>query len=92
MITTGTSLLLADSECDRQYYKKVCAENNILMRASIASGIVEDGDEDKMREAAEEVIKDCRDYSGFIFGCGIVSYDTKPESVIKLKEIVRSHE
>ncbi len=92
MVTTGTSLLLADSECDRHYYKKVCAKNNILMRASIASKIVEDGDEEKMKEAAAEVINDCRDYSGFIFGCGIVSYDTKPESVIKLKEIVRSYE
>jgi uroporphyrinogen decarboxylase len=91
MITTGTSLLLADSECDRQYYKKVCAKNNILMRASIASKIVEDGNETKMREAAEEVIKDCRDYSGFIFGCGIVSYDTKPENVVKLKRIVRGY-
>lgn len=92
MVTTGTSLLLADSECDRLYYKKICARNNILMRASISSKIVEDGDETKMKEAAAEVINDCRDYSGFIFGCGIVSYDTKPESVIKLKEIVRSYE
>lgn len=92
MVTTGTSLLLADSECDRLYYKKICARNNILMRASISSKIVEDGDETKMKEAAAEVINDCRDYSGFIFGCGIVSYDTKPESVIKLKEIVMSYE
>jgi uroporphyrinogen decarboxylase len=88
MITTGTSLLLADSECDRQYYKKVCKENNILMRASISSKIVEDGDEREMARASGEVIRDCRDYSGFIFGCGIVSYDTKPESVVKLKSIV----
>jgi len=92
MVTTGTSLLLADSECDRHYYKKVCAKNNILMRASIASKIVEDGDEEKMKAAAKEVIMDCRDYSGFIFGCGIVSYDTKPENVIKLKSIVRSYD
>lgn len=92
MITTGTSLLLADSECDRLYYKKRCSENKILMRASIASKIVEDDDEKKMKSAASGVIKDCRDYSGFIFGCGIVSYDTKPESVLKLKEIVRNYE
>jgi len=92
MVTTGTSLLLADSECDRNYYKKVCKENDILMRASIASKIVEDGDEEEMRIAANQVINDCRDYSGFIFGCGIVSYDTLPENVIKLKEIVRSYD
>lgn len=92
MVTTGTSLLLADSECDRIFYKKVCKENNILMRASIASNIVEKGDENEMRTAVKQVIDECRDYSGFIFGCGIVSYNTKPENVIKLKEIVRSYE
>lgn len=91
MISTGTSLLLADSECDRQLYKKVCAEHGILMRASIASGIVEDGNEEAMKKAAYEVIEDCIDYNKFIFGCGIVSYDTKPESVVKLKEIVRDY-
>ncbi len=62
------------------------------MRASIASKIVENGNEDEMRAAVTEVINDCRDYSGFIFGCGIVSYDTKPENVLKLKEIVRNYE
>lgn len=92
MITTGTSLLLADSECDRLYYKKRCSENNILMRASIASKIVEEGNESEMKSAAAKVIEDCRDYSGFIFGCGIVSYDTKPKNVLKLKEIVRGYD
>ncbi|MCK5758536.1 MAG: uroporphyrinogen decarboxylase family protein [Clostridiales bacterium] len=91
MITTGTSLLLADSECDRLYYKKTCAKNNILMRASIASIVVENGDATEMEKAAHEVIEDCRDYSGFIFGCGIVSYDTLPENVLKLKDIVRNY-
>ncbi|MBN2852412.1 MAG: hypothetical protein JXQ23_06715 [Clostridia bacterium] len=91
MVTTGTSLLLADSECDRIYYKKICQENNILMRASISSGIVEDGDEEVMKQKAYEVINDCIDYQKFIFGCGIVSYDTKPESVLKLKNIVRNY-
>ena len=91
MVITGTSLLLADSECDRIYYKKVCKENNILMRASISSKVVEDGNEDIMKKEAYKVIDECIDYNKFIFGCGIVSYDTKPENVIKLKNIVREY-
>ena len=91
MISTGTSLLLADSECDLDLYKKICSEHGILMRASIASGIVEDGNETEMKKAAYDVIDKCIDYEKFIFGCGIVSYDTKPESVVKLKEYVREY-
>ncbi|MFO7611221.1 MAG: uroporphyrinogen decarboxylase family protein [Clostridia bacterium] len=92
MVRTGTSLLLADSECDRKYYKKVCAENGILLRASISPGIVEKGDVGEMRTAASQVIGDCHDYEKFIFGCGIVSYDTQPESVLELKKIVREYD
>ncbi len=91
MATTGTSLLLADSECDRIYYKKVCKENKILMRASIPSKVVEDGDVKIMKEHVKQVIDDCHDYSGFIFGCGIVSYNTPPENVVKLKNIVNDY-
>lgn len=91
MVTTGTSLLLADSECDRIYYKKICRDNDIMMRASISSGVVEEGNPEIMKQKSYEVINDCIDYHKFIFGCGIVSYDTKPENVIKLKEIVRSY-
>lgn len=91
MATTGTSLLLADSECDRIYYKKVCKENNILMRASIPSQVVEDGDSETMKKHVKQVIDDCYDYSGFIFGCGIVSYNTLPENVIKLKNMVNDY-
>lgn len=91
MISTGTSLLLADSECDLDLYKKICSKHDILMRASISSGIVEDGNEEEMKKASYDVIDQCIDYERFIFGCGIVSYDTKPESVLKLKEIVRNY-
>jgi len=92
MISTGTSLLLADSECDRIIYKEKCSKSNILMRASISSKIVEEGNEQMMKKHAYKVIDECNDYNKFIFGCGIVSYNTKPKSVIKLKEIVRNYQ
>jgi hypothetical protein len=88
MVKTGTSLLLADSECDRLKYKEICRKHNVLMRASISPKTVELGDGDRMLEETGQVVADCRDYDGFIFGCGIVSFDTPPEHVIKLKRIL----
>ncbi|MFO7636393.1 MAG: uroporphyrinogen decarboxylase family protein [Clostridia bacterium] len=88
MVKTGTSLLLADSGCDRLKYKEICRKNNVLMRASISPKTVELGDEAGMLEETGQVVEDCRDYYGFIFGCGIVSYDTPPEHVIRLKGIL----
>ena len=61
------------------------------MRASISSSVVEKGDYIEMKAAAYTVINECIDYEKFIFGCGIVSYDTLPENVLKLKEIVGNY-
>ncbi len=88
MIQTGTSLLLADADCDQEYYKEICAKNGILLRASIASKILETGTEKEMRKAAKKVIGTYSDYSRFIFGCGVVSYGTAPDKLLQLKRIV----
>lgn len=88
MLKTGTSLLMADYNTDQQYYKELCREKGVMLRASIESKLVEYGTKDEMREAARKVIDKCGDYEKFIFGCGVVSYGTPISNVILLKEIV----
>lgn len=88
LVKTGTSLLLADYNTDHRYFKDVCAENDILLRASIESKLVEKGTEQELKEGVNKVITACADYERFIFGCGVVSYKTKAEQVLNLKKIV----
>jgi len=88
MVKTGTSLLMADYNTDQEYYKKLCAENQIIIRASIDSKVVEFGTAEEMSEAAKRVIDTCADYGRFVFGCGVVSYTTPIEQVLQLKRIV----
>ena len=88
MITTGTSLLMADYCTDQLKYKALCRSKNIALRASIESSIVKTGTKEQMYAQCKEVIHNCADYEKFIFGCGVVSYDTDVKRLLELKDIV----
>jgi uroporphyrinogen decarboxylase len=90
MAATGTSLLLADSNADQQRYVELCQENGIFVRASIAPSLVKTGSDSDLKAAVERVVTVCGGYSGFIFGCGIVSFDTDPGRVERLREFVNT--
>ena len=88
MLATGTSYIMADWECDRKAVIALCEERGVMLRASIAPGMVERGDEGELTDAVKTVIADCGRYSNLVFGCGIVSYSTPPENVLLLKRLV----
>jgi uroporphyrinogen-III decarboxylase len=88
LVDTGTSLIMADHMTDHEVIKEICRKNNVVLRASINAALVEEGNEQKLRAASKKVIEMCSDYDKFVFGCGIVSYDTPPENVLMLKQIV----
>ncbi len=88
LISTGTSLLMADFMTDQNLYKNLCRQHHVLLRGSIDPKIVEKGTENEMSAAVDKVFNACSDYHGFVFGCGIVSYDTPPEQVLRLKKMV----
>lgn len=88
LVKTGTSLLMADSNTDQKMYKKLCEQWKINLRASIASKIVEEGNIEEMEAAAKQVIDNCAENGRFIFGCGVVSYNTEPQNVLNLRGIV----
>ena len=87
MLKTGTSLVMADWQCDRRYFKRLCAVHDAVLRAGIEPSAVRGGDNELMRRETTAVFADCADYEKFAFGCGIVSFDTPPENVLRLKSI-----
>ncbi len=88
MLKTGTSLVMADYNTDQKYFKEVCENHDVFLRASIESKLVEAGDTQALESAVRRVVEQCGDYPKFLFGCGIVSYDTTTENVLKLKTIL----
>ena|SRR5690554_5663321 len=88
MVKTGTSLLMCDYNNDRKLFAQVCREHDVFLRASVQSRTVAAGTDEEIYREAKVVLDDCADYHKFIMGCGVVGYDTEPERVIKLREMI----
>ena len=91
MLTTGTSYIMADWDCDRRLIRSLCEPKGVMLRASIAPGMVERGDEDELNNAVNQILADCGGYPNLVFGCGIVSYSTPPENVLLLKKLIERY-
>ena len=88
MLATGTSYIMADWGCDRRAIRSLCEKRGVMLRASVSPGMVERGDEAELSAAVKQVMADCGGYPHFVFGCGIVSYNTPPENVLLLKKLI----
>ncbi|HLV10610.1 MAG TPA: uroporphyrinogen decarboxylase family protein [Halanaerobiales bacterium] len=88
LIKTGTSLLLADSNADLDYFMEISKEANIMLRGTVNPQIIEGGGEEKIREETKQLIEKGEKYGKFIVGCGVVSYSTSPKNLLKLKKAI----
>lgn len=91
LVETGTSMLVADSNTNQQTYKELCNKRGIILRANIDPRIVAMGDQLEIEGAVKQLIDRCANGGRFIFGCGVVSYDTDPERIINLKSLVEKN-
>jgi uroporphyrinogen decarboxylase len=88
LVETGSSLLMADYNSDLGCYKKKAAAGGAVVRGSMDSKLLELGIQEKIREAALDVLRRGAPGGRFIMGCGVVSYHTKPEMLQFLKSLV----
>lgn len=88
MLTTGTSLIMADHNTDQEGVAQACRDASVLLRGSISPVLLEQGTDAELEAGVRRVLEQCADYEGFLFGCGIVSYATPPERVLRLKALV----
>jgi uroporphyrinogen decarboxylase len=87
LLDTGTSLIMADWGCDFEYFKDLCGQRGVSLRANIESGAVQDGDVERMGNELRQICERCKGYEKLVVGCGIVSFGTKPESVLQFKRL-----
>jgi uroporphyrinogen decarboxylase len=91
LIQTGSSILVADANTNQREFKVLCDDRGIVLRGNIASKMVEEGDQLEMEGAVKTLIDNCASNGRFIFGCGVVSYDTPPENLIALRRMIEKH-
>jgi uroporphyrinogen decarboxylase len=91
LVRTGSSILVADSNTNQRDYKTLCNKWGINLRANVDSKIVEMGDQHEMEDAVKSLIENCAPGGRFIFGCGVVSYNTHPDNILNLKKLVEKY-
>ena len=87
LAATGTSLVMADANCDVEHFKNICRKNDIMLRASINPALLLEGSEEDIKKSVSYIIDKCFDYEKSILGCGIVPFETPFENVLLFKEI-----
>lgn len=88
LMKTGTSLLLVDSNADLNYFKELSQRKLIVLRGTVSPKTIEAGIESKIREETKEVISKGAPNGRFIIGCGVVSYNTSSNDLLKFKKAV----
>jgi len=86
LIATGATQLLCDWGADLEVFKKRCLAAGLALRASVDARLVHGGDEAAIREAARRLLARAGRHPGFLFGCGVIAYDTPTSHVLALRE------
>ncbi len=85
LITTGTSLLIADYNCDFHYFKARTRALGVVLRGNVDPKLVESGPLDRLLEAGRRVIDICAPGGGFVLGTGVIPYATPSEHLLALR-------
>ncbi|KLU60664.1 uroporphyrinogen decarboxylase [Peptococcaceae bacterium CEB3] len=89
LVRTGSAILMADYNTDQLLFKQKAQEARVVLRASLDSKLMELGTEEQIEEQALRVLRTCAPGGRFIMGCGVVSYQTDPARILRLKKVVQ---
>ena len=85
LLATGATQVLCDAPADLDAFKRACAAAGVPFRANVDARLIHRGPPEAIREEALRLAARCRDFPGFLLGCGIVAYDCPPEHVLALR-------
>lgn len=88
MMSTGTTLIVADYKVDLGHYIKKASSKNLMLRGNIDPKLVERGPIDDILENAERILEKAKGYDRFVLGTGVIPYDTPPENVLAIKDFL----
>lgn len=91
LIGTGTSLLIADYNCDFRYFKERTMALGVVLRGNVDPKLVESGPMDRLQEAGRRVIDLCAPGGRFVLGTGVIPYATPAEHLLALRELAATH-
>ncbi len=88
---TGANILLADFNIDLDEAFAVVSNPEIILRTNLDPFKIRYGKQEEIEEIAIEKVKQGLSYKRFMMGTGIVPYDTPPENVKIVKQVVEEY-
>jgi uroporphyrinogen decarboxylase len=86
-IESGTSLVVADYTADFEFMSARMGERETLIRGCVDPKQIERRQWDLLEPAIEALATKSRGLNNFVWGCGAVSYETTPESLLQFKQM-----
>ena len=88
MLTSGATTLLSDYNTPLELYVQKARAKNIPVRANIDPKLMLTGNWEQVVKRVQEICAIAREYPKLIIGSGVVPYDTPPENLLRVKEII----
>jgi uroporphyrinogen decarboxylase len=89
-IEAGTSLVVADFNTDFDFMRAKTAGRRMMVRGCVDPKLIEKADWPRIEEQAARLAAKARGMNNFVWGCGAVSYNTRPEDLLRFREICTS--
>ena len=86
-IDVGTSLIAVDYKADFDLIKSSTAGTDIIIRGCVDPKLIERQDWDTLQESIDQLARKSWNMANFVWGCGCVTYDTSPETLLRFKDM-----
>jgi len=90
IISTGTTLLVADYKTDLSLFIRKAACRNLTVRGNIDPKLIERGPVDEIVRHAMNMTDKAGGYDGFVLGTGVLPYNTPMENVLAVRRYLES--
>mgnify|MGYP000032391358 CR=1 FL=1 len=86
-IEARTSLVVADFNTDFDFMRAKTAGRRMMVRGCVDPKLIEKADWPRVEEQAAKLAAKARGMNNFVWGCGAVSYNTRPEDLLRFREV-----
>jgi len=92
ILDTGTSLLLSDYNTPLAEYAKMAQTQDVFVRANIDPKMVQKGNWCEISKRVCEIHTYANLYPKLIAGTGVIPYDTPPENLLRVKQMLNDNQ
>jgi uroporphyrinogen decarboxylase len=86
-LQAGAGLIAADYMTDFAFMRARIGEHPMIIRGCVDPKMIERAQWDRLEAMIDKLAEKAAGMTRFVWGCGCVSYDTPPESVLRFKQM-----